>query len=155
VLVQEWESGRKERFRKVTLWMCGLMLAGALPPVLLVAALSPWVMALYGPGFREGWLILVLLVAAAPFHALSKIASGALLGMNRAWWVLGVNLLWGITMLTLTVWLTPVWGVRGLATAFLAAYSVLGSASVTMVLFGSRSAIHELPGLVVNEGETA
>ena len=145
VLVQEWESGRKERFRKVTLWMCGLMLAGALPPVLLIAALSPWVMTLYGPGFREGWLILVLLVAAAPFHALSNIASGALLGMNRAWWVLGVNLLWGITMLMLTVWLTPVWGVRGLATAFLAAYSVLGTASVAMVLFGSQSAVSELP----------
>lgn len=155
VLVQEWESGRKERFRKVMLWMCGLMLAGALPPVLLVAALSPWVMALYGPGFREGWLILVLLVAAAPLHALSDIASGALLGMNRAWWVLSVNLLWGTTMLTLTVWLVPVWGVRGFATAFLVAYGVLGIVSVAMVLFGSRSVIHKRPGLVVNDGETA
>lgn len=155
VLVQEWESGRIERFRKVTLWICGLTLACALPPVVLLAALSPWVMALYGPGFREGWLILVLLVAAAPLHALANIASGALLGMNRAWWVLGVNLLWGATLLTLTAWLTPVWGVWGLATAFLAAYSVLGTASVAMVLFGARSAINKLPGLVVNEGETA
>ena len=25
VLVQEWEAGRKERFRAVTLWMFGLM----------------------------------------------------------------------------------------------------------------------------------
>ena len=155
VLVQEWELGRKERFRKVTLWICGLTLTCALPPVLLIAVLSPWIMTLYGPGFREGWLILVLLVAAAPFHALSNIASGALLGMNRAWWVLGINLFWGATLLTLTVWLTPAWGVRGLATAFLAAYSVLGIASVVMVLFGSRCAIHKLPGLVMNEGETA
>ena len=33
VLVQEWEAGRKERFRAVTLWMCGLMLALSLPPL--------------------------------------------------------------------------------------------------------------------------
>lgn len=153
VLVQEWESGRRARFRKVTLWICGLTLACALPPVALIAALSPWVMTLYGPGFREGWLILVLLVAAAPLHALAQIASGALLGMNRAWWVLSVNLLWGATLLTLTVWLTPAWGVRGLATAFLTAYGVLGTTSMAMVLFGSRIAVNKLPGLVVNDGE--
>ena len=155
VLVQEWESGWIERFRKVTLWICGLTLACTLPPVALIAALSPWVMALYGPSFREGWLILVLLVTAAPFHVLAKIALGALLGMNRAWWVLGVNLLWGVTMLALTVWLAPAWGVRGLATAFLAAYSVLGILSVAMVLFGSRSVVNRLSDVIVNEGEAA
>ena len=139
VLVQEWEAGRTARFRKVTVWICGLTLAWALPPVTLVAVLSPWVMALYGLEFGEGWPILVLVLAAAPFHALAKIASGALLGMNRAWWVLGVNLLWGTTMLTLTLWLAPGWGVWGLAVAFLAAYCVLGMASVALVLWGSRA----------------
>ena len=138
VLVQEWEAGRKERFRAVTLWMCGLMLALSLPPAVVAAFLSPWVMSLYGPGFREGWAVLVLLLAAAPLHALAKIASGALLGMNRAWCVLGVNLGWGATLLAVTAWLVPTRGVMGLAIGFLAAYGILGPFCIASVLVGSR-----------------
>ncbi len=137
VLVQEWEAGRRERFRRVTLGICGLMLAMSLPAVLLVAFLSPWVMSLYGPGFREGGMVLVLLLAAAPLHALAKIASGALFGMNRAWWVLGVNLVWGMALLTITAWLVPTFGVTGLAIAFLAAYAILGILLFSLVLIGS------------------
>jgi len=139
VLVQEWEAGRRDRFRRVTLWICGLMLALSLPPAVLAALLSPWIMSLYGPGFREGWTVLVLLLAAAPLHALAKIASGALLGMNRAWWVLGVNLGWGATLLAVTAWLVPTRGVMGLAIAFVAAYGVLGPLSLALVLAGSRT----------------
>lgn len=124
ILVQEWESGRIERFRKVTLWICNLTLACALPPVALIAALSPWVMTLYGPGFREGWLILVLLVAAAPLHALSKIASGALLGMNRAWWVLVTNLVWGVSLIGMVLFFVPLAGALGLAGAFLSSHII-------------------------------
>src|SRR5438105_3156403 len=139
VLVQEWEAGRRDRFRRVTLWICGLMLALSLPPAVLAALLSPWIMTLYGPGFREGWTARVVLLAAAPLHALAKIASGALLGMNRAWWVLGVNLGWGATLLAVTAWLVPTRGVMGLAIAFVAAYGVLGPLSLALVLAGSRT----------------
>ena len=149
VLVQEWEAGRKERFRAVTLWMCGLMLALSLPPAVVAAFLSPWIMSLYGPRFREGWTVLVLLLAAAPLHALAKIASGALLGMNRAWWVLGVNLGWGATVLAVTAWLVPTRGVMGLAIGFVAAYGVLGPLSLALVLVASRR------GAVANFGSYA
>jgi O-antigen/teichoic acid export membrane protein len=138
VLVQEWEAGRKERFRQVTLWICGLMLALSLPPAVVTALFSPWIMSLYGPGFREGWMILVLLLAAAPLHALAKIASGALFGMNRAWWVLGLNLGWSATLLAVTAWLVPTRGVMGLAIAFLAAYVLLGTSSLASILVGSK-----------------
>lgn len=138
ILVQEWEAGRRKRFRKITFGICGLMFAISLPLASMVAFLSPWVMSLYGPGFQEGWLVLVLLLAAVPFHALAKIASGALLGMNRAWWVLGVNLFWGMILLILTVWLVPDQGVIGLAIAFLTAYAVLSVLSLSAVLLGSK-----------------
>jgi O-antigen/teichoic acid export membrane protein len=141
VLVQEWEAGRKERFRAVTFWICGLMFALSLPPVLLAALFSPWIMSFYGPGFREGWMILVLLLAAAPLHALSKIASGALLGMNRAWWVLGLNMVWSGTLLAVTAWLVPTRGAMGLAIAFLAAYATLGALSLTSILLGSKERV--------------
>jgi len=140
VLVQEWEAGRKQRFRAVTLWISGLMLTITLPPAVMGAFLSPWIMGLYGPGFRDGWIILVLLLAAAPLLALAKIASCALLGMNRAWWVLAINLCWGTTLLEITAWLVPTHGVLGLAIAFLAAYILLGVLSFTLVFVGSRFA---------------
>ncbi|SRR6266853_723827 len=98
VLVQEWEAGKKERFRAVTLW-------SRRPDAWSILAPSRG-----GPSFesmyheplrtrREGWMMPVSLLAAAPLPALAKIASGALLGMNRAWWVLGFNLGWGATVL--------------------------------------------------------
>ena len=140
VLVQEWEAGRKQRFRAVTLWISGLMLAITLPSAVVGAFLSPWIMSLYGPGFRDGWIILVLLLAAAPLLALTKIASCALLGMNRAWWVLAINLCWGMMLLEITSWLVPTHGVLGLAIAFLAAYSMLGVLSFALVFVGSQFA---------------
>lgn len=143
VLVQEWDAGRRERFRAVTFWIVGLMLGISLPPVALAGVLSPWIMSLYGPGFREGWLVLVLLLAAAPLHALSKIASGALFGMNRAWWVLGINLMWGATLIAVTAWLVRPLGVKGLAIGLLAAYGILGTLSIILVMAGSR--VHSVP----------
>lgn len=138
VLVQEWESGSRTRFRKVVIGIFGLMLAVSLPPAALGAVLSPWIMALYGADFRAGWLILILLLAAAPFHGLAKVAFGVLSAMNRPWWILGVNCLWGVTLIALALMLITVWGAAGLATAFLLAYIVLSVVSVGLVLFGAN-----------------
>lgn len=136
VLVQEWEAGRTRQFRKLTFLICGFMLALSLPLVMGLTFLSPWIMELYGPAFRDGWLLLVLLLVAAPFHGISKIASGALLGMNRAWWLLGANVGWGITLLGVTLWLLPSCGVISLAAAFLVAYIGLCISTVGMSMFG-------------------
>lgn len=149
VLVQEWEAGRTERFRSLTFWACGVMLAVSLPPAALVALCSPWVMSFYGPEFRDGWRVLVLLLAAAPLHALAKIASAALLGMNRAWWVLWVNLAWGMTLLAITSWLLPSLGVLALAIAFTTAYAALAGATTGLLLIGSR--MNRVGGIVALE----
>lgn len=156
LLVQEWETGNARRFRRITLWISGLTLLISIPPVALVIIFAPWILDLYGPGFRDGWLIMGLVLAAAPLHGLSKISSGALLGMNKAWQVLLVNLLWGATLLSLVVWLMPIYGARGLSAAFLAAYSVLAISSFAMVLLGAkkRTAI-PIPASYIKQGETA
>lgn len=144
VLVQQWEQGSLQKFRKVFMWNAGLMLAGSALPAALIAVLSPWIMSLYGSGFRDGWPILILLVSAAPIHAMAKMASTALLGMNRAWSVAALNGLWGVTMLVAASILTPSLGALGLSVAFLAAYLIL-MASTTALLFwylrGSQRAL--------------
>lgn len=152
VMVQAWESGQNQKFRSIMLWVYGVTLLISLPLVLLIGALSPWVMSFYGPGFSEGWQVLLLLLGAAPFHAISKIASGALLGMNRAWWVLSVNLLWGVTILSLTLLLVPKFGVNGLATAFLSAYVVLAFSSVVLAFVGSKKPVKSIANLAINKG---
>ncbi|MBK6741985.1 MAG: oligosaccharide flippase family protein [Hydrogenophilales bacterium] len=138
LLVQEWESGNIKRFRTVTLWLGALTLIIAVPPVLLISTLSPWVMSFYGQGFSDGWLILVLLLAAAPFHALTNISTGALLCMNQTWRVFGLNVVWGITMLFMTFFLVPTLSIIGLALAFLSAYAAQAISAVSLVLLGSR-----------------
>lgn len=134
VLVQQWAQGSIQRFRKVFLWNAGFMLAITAIPFLVIALSSPWIMGLYGDGFKDGKTLLILMVVAAPIHALAKMASTALLGMNRAWSVFALNLIWGGVLLVLALRLIPIWGAIGLAISFLTAYSIL-MFSTTVLLF--------------------
>ena len=152
-LVQEWEAGRRKRFRQVTFWISALMLAVSVPPVLVASLLSPSIMALYGPSFRDGWMLMVLLLAAAPLHGLAKIASSALYGMNRAWWVLGVNLVWGATILALTAWFLPSLGTLALALGFLVAYGVLAALAYGLVLMAANGMALPKPAKQVRVSE--
>jgi O-antigen/teichoic acid export membrane protein len=142
VLVQQWEQGSFRQFRKIFLWNAGFMLVISAIPVLLIALLSPWIMGLYGDGFGDGWLLLILLVSAAPIHAMAKMASTALFGMNRAWSVFGLNVIWGATMFLLSTMLVSAMGASGLVIAFLSAYCVLMSTAIVLVFWHLRQADH-------------
>lgn len=138
VLVQQWEHGSLEKFRKVFLWNAGVAFTITSLPVALIALLSPWIMSLYGAGFRDGWMLLVLLAAAAPLHAVAKTASTALLGMNRAWSVAALNMMWGIAMLLIASILTPSLGALGLSVAFASAYFILMVLTVAILFWNLR-----------------
>ena len=139
VLVQEWEAGERSRFRRIYISITGFALAVTLIAAVPLSILSPWIMAIYGPEFREGWAVLVILLAAASLHAVAKIASAALYGMNKAWWVLYANLAWGGTVLLVTLLLINELGALGLGIGFLAAYIVLSVATTVMVLIRTAS----------------
>ena len=151
VLVQEWEAGERSRFRRIYLSITGFALVVTLIAAVPLSLLSPWIMTLYGPDFREGWAILILLLAAASLHAVAKIASGALYGMNKAWWVLLANLGWGGTLLLGTLMLLEEFGALGLGIAFLAAYVVLSTVTTGMVL--ARSASVSTPSRILRPRE--
>lgn len=150
VLVQQWEQGAFQHFRKVFLWNAVFMIGISAIPAVLIALLSPWIMGLYGDGFREGWILLILMVSAAPIHALAKMSSTALLGMNRAWSVFGFNLIWGVVMLIFALILTPTWGAKGLGAAFLAAYCFQMISTTALAFWYMRSA---KPRTLLNEVE--
>lgn len=143
VLVQEWEAGERGRFRKIYFSITGFALGITLMAAIVISMVSPWIMALYGPDFREGWPILIVLLMAAALHAVAKISSGALYGMNKAWWVCFANFSWGGTFLIVAWLLLGNFGALGLAISFLSAYLVLGAVTTVMVLL--RSASFESP----------
>lgn len=139
VLVQEWEKGNRERFRKVIMSVCGFTLAVTIPPSMIVAMCSSWIMNLYGQGFREGYLVLIFLVAAAPVHGISKIIGSALLSMNRAWWMVLGNSIWGGGFLVFAFYYIPSEGALGLAKTFLIAHLIAVVSKIFMVLIVSNS----------------
>ncbi len=135
VLVQEWEAGRVKEFTLVIskIYRSLIIVGGVI--VLIISFLSQWIMSFYGSEFEEAWLILVLLVAAAPLHALSKIFSGALLGMNKASEVLKVNIVWSFIMVILASTLVPKFGAFGLALSFFIAYLILAILNYSVLNF--------------------
>ena len=139
VLVQEWEAGEQARFRRIFLSITAFALIITLTAAVVLSLVSPWIMALYGPDFHDGWPILILLLIAAALHAVAKIASGALFGMNKAWWALLANLAWGVSLLVGTWLLLEDFGALGLAIACLVAFALLGAVTSTMVLLRSTS----------------
>ena len=135
ILVQQWESGAIKKFRKIFFWNASLLLAISVLPVLIVSMLSPWIMSFYGQSFRDGWQILILLVAAAPMNAMARMGTTALFGMHRAWAVFWLNVIWSVVMLSMTMALMPQLGVLGLASSFLTAYIALMFLTTFLVIW--------------------
>ncbi len=97
--------------------------AVALPVGVALAAASPLVMAGYGPGFREGWPVLALIVATGALLAVQTPVGAAIAGAGRFWLGAAMNAGWAAAMLAAALWLQP-WGALGLAGAYLVSYVV-------------------------------
>lgn len=87
----------------------GVALAGGIPIIIL----SPWILALYGRGFRDDWDIMVVMVVAGVLRAVIRVLSQVTACMERMWWNFGSNLVWSAVLLTGTWLLVPRFGVRG------------------------------------------
>lgn len=94
----------------------GIALAGALP----LMVLSPWILSLYGPDFKQDWDILVVLVGLGVFQAVIEVLSQVLACMEKMWWNFGFHIVYGAIILGGSYLLVPDYGVRG----FLWAYAV-------------------------------
>ena len=91
-------------------------------------------MALYGPGFEDGWLLLVMLVLASAFLGIGTISSNALFGMNRPWTGLLVIIVWSIVFLGITASFLGRYGVYALAAAFFISHLVRAVLASIIVL---------------------
>jgi len=107
-----------------------------IPLAALLAALSPWVMSLYGTEFAAGWPILMLVLGAAVLIALQTSAGQIITATGRMWTGAAMNFGWAfILLVSCRLLFDAGWGGFGLAVAYLASY---GAHSVWIFLFVHR-----------------
>jgi O-antigen/teichoic acid export membrane protein len=96
-------------------------------PVIAVGSLfSRFIMGLYGPGFAQGWLVMVLTMLSAGVLTIQGPLADNLVAASRMWAYFWAHVGWGMIFLTGTFLLVPAHGAIGLATARLIAYTANG-----------------------------
>lgn len=123
VLSERVSCGDRPGTRKVLLAAVAMNAAAALPIVLLGSLASPWVMAMYGPGFADAWPTLVAALGAAAILAVTNPVGYLLAASGRLWLAFVTNAGWAAVFLGATKLLVG-WGALGVAGGRLIAYAV-------------------------------
>jgi O-antigen/teichoic acid export membrane protein len=103
--------------------MCAFNATVVLPPILVIAWMSPRIMRLYGADHESSWLVLCIVLSAAGLSAIAAPAGSLLAARGRQWTGFALNAAWAITFVGMT-WLLQDAGASGLAIALLVAYLV-------------------------------
>jgi O-antigen/teichoic acid export membrane protein len=123
-MVRFWEGGSLDQFRQTLNFGLLLTILLTMIPGAIMLGMADFVMQQYGEGFSGGVTVLILVVLAAPFHALLKLVFTALYSMNDAWVVFRVNLIWGLFLIIGAILIVPEYGAVGMASVFVAVYFV-------------------------------
>jgi O-antigen/teichoic acid export membrane protein len=122
---QAGEPGGRSQKKIVALAVKANAIAVA-PVILLVACASPFIMSLYGAGFRGGWPTLVVTVLTAGILSVQVPPVQAITAAGRMWVVFFTYASYGVLYFGCT-WAFVGWGAFGLATARLLAYIANGA----------------------------
>jgi O-antigen/teichoic acid export membrane protein len=121
ILSEHSRHGDRARLRTILAFYVRLSGLVVLPLVLCGAIASPYVMAWYGPAFREAWPTLIVILVTAGLLAVLNPVGQVIAALGRMWAGTLMNLGWAASFLLLTFLLVP-WGALGLAWARLTAY---------------------------------
>jgi O-antigen/teichoic acid export membrane protein len=95
------------------------------PLIIIGSLLSGLIMSVYGAGFQEKWLTLVIVLFTAGLLAMQSPISVLLQASGKIWLLTSTNFVWAGTFLLATFLLVS-YGASGLATARAIAYTVNG-----------------------------
>ena len=87
-----------------------------------VALAAPYIMRLYGDGFQQGSLVLVLTAATAVISCVNAVVGTAILSAASVWAGFAFNAMWAAALLIGCHYLIPTNLALGLAGAMLGAY---------------------------------
>ncbi len=115
-------EARPRLLSKLVLVNIGLAAMVALPVILLSGA----ILSGYGTQFEGDASVVIIMVLTSVVFAGASVLSRQLISTGRIWRELLSTCLWAICYLTLSFWLAPQLGARGLAIAWLAGVLVQG-----------------------------
>lgn len=114
-------DGRSSRkILKVMMQLNGIIVV---PCAIGMSLFSPWIMHMYGQGYRDAWSTLIATVWAAAVIAILTPVGDVIAASGRMWLGLLMNAGWALIYIIATVLLVR-WGSLGLASARLIAYAV-------------------------------
>ena len=117
---QRYASGEAASLRRTLRLSVRVSLLAAVPPALLIAAASPWLMALYGADFAHGWPALALVALAAITSSTLNMLLNLIGASGRMFQVLATQIVWaGVYLLSAYVLLRHSWGASAMAAATL------------------------------------
>lgn len=96
------------------------------PIIAIGCALSRFIMGLYGPGFVEGWPVLVLTLLGAGVLTIQGPITDRLVATSKMWAYFLAHIVWGMVFIGTAFLWVPAHGGAGLALARLAAYIANG-----------------------------
>lgn len=121
VLAERLGQNDRAKARKVLGFYVKLNGIVVAPIVLIGCLASPWIMASYGPSFRETWPTLVVVLSTAGLVALQTPVGEIIAASGRMWLGALMNAGWAAGFIGLT-WGFVHWGALGLAGARFGAY---------------------------------
>lgn len=110
------------RYAKALRWNLMVTAAAATVVAVPIALAAPQIMQLYGRGFREGWLVLVLSAFTAVISCVNGVVGTAILSAGSVWVGFAFNAMWAAVLLAACSRFVPTYLALGLAGSMLAAY---------------------------------
>ena len=122
ILSQLRGAGQWRRYRRAVAANLALSVGIAIVPTIPIVFLSPWIMQLYGEGFRDKWDILAAMVAISVLQAAIWVLGRVFLSLDKVWHLFAINVFWGAAVAVGVVVLVPAHGARGFVWSLVAAY---------------------------------
>lgn len=135
-------------YRRALTASVGLVLVAAVLPAVGVGLLARPLLSLFGREFEGGAAVVALLLLAGVIEAVSLALAQSFVAGERMWANLGVSVVRGFGMASLTFWLAPASGAVGAAVATVAGHA--GAAIVTVAIMRWRRTERR-----AQEGQTA
>lgn len=122
ILSDSHSNDGDQKSRTTLITALGVFLAVIILPALVLASLSPWIIAMYGGAFQMPIRLFITIVGYATLSNFGTALWTCLLSRNRAWFGFLGNIVWGGCVLVLFHYLLPL-GAFGLALANVASYA--------------------------------
>lgn len=120
LLVEEFDN--TEKYKKIVKF--NLLLNGGITLVIafFVSLFSSIIMGFYGDGFKQGYLVLIVLSVSNILLAVNNVVGQVIASINRMWIGFLFNFGWGLGMILIGYFLIPRYGALGFAYSILLSY---------------------------------